>query len=184
MKVLYSNGDSWSFGTDLSPDTRENDRWSAILSDKMNMIDFNVATSGASNDRIFRTTLRDICLIKDGKNIWSEKTGNIGVKLEDLFVVIGFTSPTRFEYYNEELNQWKQMRHDVEDDWGFKPGDRDYDNQLLKDRFGSLQGMYSKWLSNVVSLHHILSSFNIRHLFFNAFYPMSDEIEKVINELR
>ena len=184
MKVLYSNGDSWSFGTDLNPGSRENDRWSAILSDKMNMIDFNVATSGTSNDRIFRTTLRDICLIKDGKNIWSEKTGNIGVKLEDLYVVIGWSSPTRFEYYNKELNQWKQMRHDIEDEWGFKPGDRDYDNQLLKDRFGSLKGMYSKWLSSIVSLHHILNSLNIRHLFFNAFYPMNDEIDKVIDELQ
>ena len=96
-----------------------------------------------------------------GVRVVEKKTGNIGVKLEDLFVVIGFTSPTRFEYYNEELNQWKQMRHDVEDDWGFKPGDRDYDNQLLKNRFGSLQGMYSKWLSSVVSLHHILNSFNM-----------------------
>ena len=38
MKVLYSNGDSWSFGTDLNPESRENDRWSAILSDKMNVL--------------------------------------------------------------------------------------------------------------------------------------------------
>ena len=167
--ILYTNGDSWSFGTELDLETRSKNRYSSIISKEKNMVDFNISTSGASNDRIVRTTLRDISLIQNGKDIWSENTQNINVSLDDLYVVIGWTSPTRFEYYNEELNQWKQMRHDVEDGWGFKPGDRDYDDTKLKDRFGSIKGMYSKWLSNVLLLHHTLNSLNVKHLFFNNY---------------
>ena len=180
--ILYTNGDSWSFGTELDLETRSKNRYSSIISKEKNMVDFNISTSGASNDRIVRTTLRDISLIQNGKDIWSENTQNINVSLDDLYVVIGWTSPTRFEYYNEELNQWKQMRHDVEDGWGFKPGDRDYDDTKLKDRFGSIKGMYSKWLSNVLLLHHTLNSLNIKHLFFNAFYPMKDNVSKIVQE--
>ena len=105
--ILYTNGDSWSFGTELDLETRSKNRYSSIISKEKNMVDFNISTSGASNDRIVRTTLRDISLIQNGKDIWSENTQNINVSLDDLYVVIGWTSPTRFEYYNEKLNQWK-----------------------------------------------------------------------------
>ena len=67
--ILYTNGDSWSFGTELDLETRSKNRYSSIISKEKNMVDFNISTSGASNDRIVRTTLRDISLIHDGKYI-------------------------------------------------------------------------------------------------------------------
>ena len=58
MRALYSNGDSTIWGAEL--DDKEKERFSSIVADKLGWIDCNNASSGVSNDYIYRQTLRDL----------------------------------------------------------------------------------------------------------------------------
>ena len=91
-KILYSIGDSFVYGHGLKT------RWSTLLSEKIDRIDINNSLVGASNDRTFRTVIRDICRIEKYGEVWSEETGNVECTLDDILVIIGWTSPFRFEF--------------------------------------------------------------------------------------
>ena len=95
MKILYSIGDSFVY---RGP---EYTTWSSMLSDKLNYIDANNGMSGSSNDRTCRSIIRDISRVEIEGKLWTETTGEIDCKLEDLFIVVGWTSPFRFEWFKD-----------------------------------------------------------------------------------
>jgi len=94
-KVLYTNGDSWTYGDEIThPNTRINDEttryyntWPWFLSQELNIgVCVNEALPGRSNYRIFRRTLNFIFN-------WVER----GKNPKDLMIVIGWTTPERYE---------------------------------------------------------------------------------------
>ena len=93
-KILYTIGDSFVFrGFDYTS-------WSSLLSKSLDWVDANNGMSGTSNDRSYRSVVRDISRIKVSENkLWTESTDDIELHLDDIFVIVGWTSPTRFEWY-------------------------------------------------------------------------------------
>jgi len=98
LKILYTNGDSVSWGSELKDRTN---RFSTLLAKEKGLVDFNVASSGISNDRIYRNTLRDLCKFVNGEPIYNEELGY--VKVDEMFVLISFTAPTRFDYFDGDV---------------------------------------------------------------------------------
>lgn len=93
MKVLYSNGDSWTYGDEFPKSStmdevnRHYTVWPQTLASLMNIpLVVNEAVSSGNNHRIFRKTTNFI-LDWVGK----KKTTN------DLFIVLGWTTPERAE---------------------------------------------------------------------------------------
>jgi len=73
-------------GVDIDPIYRQNNAWPKLLADRLGMDCFNDAHVGGSNDRIIRMTL-------DWTTTYLQNN-----KAEDLFVVIGWTTPHRNEF--------------------------------------------------------------------------------------
>jgi hypothetical protein len=95
MKMLYANGDSWTFGEEFPSSTpmdevnRYYTIWPYVLSTLMNIpLVVNEAMGGGSNHRIFRKTI-DFIFDYIGK----KKNPN------ELLIVIGWTTPERSEIY-------------------------------------------------------------------------------------
>ena len=94
-KVLYTNGDSWTYGDEIThPTNKVNDdtiryynTWPWILSQELNIgVCINESLPGRSNYRIFRRTLDFIFK-------WIER----GKDPKDLMIVIGWTTSERYE---------------------------------------------------------------------------------------
>ena len=98
IKCLYVNGDSFSFGAELDDpngtiqwDKFDNYRrkhcFSGIIADKYNFLNYyNNAQPGGSNERIYRTLIKDIL---SKLEIY---------KPEEIFCLIGLTDPGRREF--------------------------------------------------------------------------------------
>ena len=71
--ILYCHGDSVTRGAELS--NMEEQRYTNLLANRLELKEFNVATDCISNDRIFRNTIRDVSRFLIEKPIWCEKYG-------------------------------------------------------------------------------------------------------------
>ena len=87
MKYLYANGCSFVYGDEI--DDPEESRWSRLFSDKYGAEEINESENGSSNNRIYRTTKDWLLGNKD--------------KLEDTFVILGWSQSIRAEKYNTEV---------------------------------------------------------------------------------
>jgi len=164
--ILYSNGDSVTWGAEL--DDKNNERYSKLVSNHYNAIDCNYASAGVSNDYIYRTTLRDIIHWKNTKKSWSEETG--WIEDDNMMVLIGWTSPTRFEWWNG--SEYIQDRLWVDyDKWGSPD---EYQTTELQDKFILYQNeiipSYIRTFNHIISLSSILNHYKIPFYFFNVFY--------------
>jgi len=104
-KLLYANGDSFVFGQELGgprtdedfysfSDYQRDNCWAGIISRKLNVDYINKSMPGGSNQRVYRTVMQDISELL---NIY---------KPHELFVLIGLTDSSRYEYYSGKLNKW------------------------------------------------------------------------------
>lgn len=100
MKILYANGDSWTFGDEFPvqyPMTEVNryyNTWPWQLAENLSIpLVINDAISAGSNARIFRRTC-DFIFSWLGKNRDSR----------DLVIVIGWTTPERTEIFHDDRN--------------------------------------------------------------------------------
>ena len=93
LKYLYANGDSWMVGDGVENE----ERWSKLLSDKLGLIEINESTSGGSNDRMVRRTIR-----------WFDNNTD---KWDEVLVVLGFTTPHRMEYWDPVDKKWVGWAH-------------------------------------------------------------------------
>ena len=107
MKYLYANGCSFVYGDELSnPNDNEwleKKRWSRIFSEKYNVKEINESENGSSNNRIYRTTKDWVLGNKD--------------KLEDTFVVLGWSQSIRTERYNDEAAMHESINFATEPDY-------------------------------------------------------------------
>jgi hypothetical protein len=88
MKI-YFDGCSWTYGSELS--SYKESRFSKLISDHFGAEEHNFSFPGASNDRILRNAIVEN-----------------NIEGYDL-AVIQLTFPSRTEYYNMKLKEWKRM---------------------------------------------------------------------------
>ena len=175
MKILYTNGDSVSWGSELKD---RSNRFSTLIAKEKNLVDFNVASSGISNDRIYRTTMRDLCKFVNGEPIYNEELGY--VKVDEMFVLISFTAPTRFDYFdgnvfvNERL--WTHK-----DKWGMVDENRLTDSKYVIHQT-QLAPSFIRLFHQIISLKTFCELNKIPYLYTNAFFEYDEDELMVINK--
>jgi hypothetical protein len=173
LKVLYTNGDSVSWGSELKDRTN---RFSTLIAKEKGLVDFNVASSGISNDRIFRNTMRDVCKFLNGEPIYNEELGY--VKVDEMFVLLSFTAPTRFDYFDGEVFIREHLWSD-KDKWGRTDANKQNDNKYVINH-SHLAPSFVRIFQQIISLTSFLKSNNIPYLCINAFFEYNiDEIADV-----
>jgi hypothetical protein len=168
VKILYSIGDSFVFRG------YEYTTWSHFLSDKLGWIDANNGMSGTSNDRSYRSVIRDVSRIEIKGKLWTEFTGDIDCKLEDLFIIVGWTSPFRFEWFKGgeyistriwEKSQFENGNHPEID---FIVSDEI--SKPLAEEANSLIRLFNQ----LITLKSFLNGKNIKNIFYNCFFPIGE----------
>ena len=163
-KVLYTHGDSVVWGAEL--ENKETERFSHHIAKHFDWIDCNNATAGVSNDYIYRQTIRDVSRWLYAKTIWSEDTK--WVKSDELIVVIGWTAPTRFEWWNGIEYQQERLWVGY-DKWGENDRDRTTEDEFVLHQTEDIPS-YIRTFNQIISLSAFLDKNNIPHYFFNTFY--------------
>ena len=131
----------------------DSDVWPKVLGKKLGLETWNCGRNGASNDRIFRSTINSV-----------EYLESLGKK--DLFVVIGLTSLTRFS--NLEKQNDRLVYNDVH-----LPHD-------FRKYMTNIDVVYHKHLVNIINLQNYLKMKNIPYLIFNAFdKEMERDLKKI-----
>ena len=175
LKVLYTNGDSVSWGSELKDRTN---RFSTLLAKEKGLVDFNVASSGISNDRIYRNTLRDLCKFVNGEPIYNEELGY--VKVDEMFVLISFTAPTRFDYFDGDVFVNERLwTH--KDKWGTIDEHRLTDSKYVihqTDLTPSLLRVFQQ----IISLKSFCEANKIPYLYTNAFFEYDADEILVLNK--
>jgi hypothetical protein len=168
MKVLYSIGDSFVFrGPNYTT-------WSNFLSDKLGWIDANNGMSGTSNDRSYRSVVRDITRVETDGKLWTELTDDIDCNLEDLFVVVGWTSPFRFEWFKDgeyiSTRLWEKSE--------FKNGNHPEIDFIINDKISKPLAEETNSLirlfNQLITLKSFLDNKNIKNIFYNCFFPIGE----------
>ena len=168
--ILYSIGDSVTWGAEL--ENKEEERYSKLLANHLDGVDCNNASAGVSNDYLFRNTMRDINQWIHTRRIWDETNG--WVKSNELKVLIGWTSPTRFEWWDGEKYVQDRLWVDY-DKWG-KPDENQTTD--LQDKFilhqNELIPSYIRTFNHIKSLESFLRLNKIDFYFFNTFYQYEE----------
>lgn len=176
MKGLYVNGDSVVWGAEL--EDKVNERFSKLLANNLGMIELNNASAGVSNDYIYRQTLRDVLHWEHTKMVWSEDCG--WIHIDNLFVIIGWTAPTRFEWWDG--NSYIQERlWTGYDKWGAPDADKTMEDQFVLNQTEVLPS-YIRTLNHINSLSAILEVYKIPYYFFNIFYEY-DNLPEPTNKI-
>jgi len=149
--IIYFNGDSNVSGAELDrPDLHS---MAACLGRKLNAQIVNHAIDGASNDRVYDTTMEFLKSFYNTPNL----------------VIIGWTEFLRMQWFFDsrfyEINNIgvgnqippaKQARYD---EWK--------QNVAHDGEFHHYMGRY--WHNKIYNMHCLLDHYNIPHLFFNVF---------------
>ena len=162
--ILYTNGDSVVWGSEL--ENKETQRFSNILSKELGMIDCNNASAGVSNDYIYRQTMRDVTHWLETGDCWSEESGWVTSK--DLFVTIGWTSPTRFEWWNGTSYQQERLWKGY-DTWGKVDENRTTEDEFILNQTEDIP-TYIRTFNHILGLSSWLDLNGIGFNFFNTFY--------------
>jgi len=164
--ILYSIGDSVTWGAEL--ENKEEERFSKLVANHLGGVDCNNASAGVSNDYIFRNAMRDINQWIETGRIWDETNG--WVESDELKVLIGWTSPTRFEWWDGEKYVQDRLWVDY-DKWG----DVDkWQTTEQQDKFilhqNELIPSYIRTFNHIQSLISLCELNGIDYYFFNTFY--------------
>jgi hypothetical protein len=151
--ILYVNGDS------NSANRADGKFWTEKLQNYLNCDTINQASSGGSNPRILRTTY--------------EFFRNHADTACDFFVVIGWTSWEREEWFFQD--QFYQVNASGLDTVPEELKTR-YTNWIA-DKEAICQINKSRQLhKEIIDLHLMLKTLNVKHLFFNALMPFQHEV--------
>lgn len=169
MRVLYTIGDSFVYrGPQYTT-------WSSILAKNLNYIDANNGMSGTSNDRSYRSVTRDISRIESKGKLWTEMSGDIDCQLEDLFIIIGWTSPFRFEWFqNGEYVSSRLWKNAIFSQGGNLRLDFTFPDDIttpLTDKSNSL----IRFFTQIITLKNFLENKNIKNIFYNTFFPFDGD---------
>jgi len=178
FSTIYVNGDSWTAGDIVDPELfgdnlaevnhpdnkpyRTARVWPRFLGDLLDIDVINNSHSGASNDRIVRTTINDILKLKENF-IPSE-----------IFVLIGWSSPERKDFYYKvtdkanawdtvypaEFKHWKDETDIIRNDF--------YKNYVTG--YWNEEEFFTRHMLNVTFLSNFLDNLGIKYKFFDCFY--------------
>ena len=175
--ILYSNGDSVVWGAEL--ENKETQRFSGILSKELGMIDCNNSSAGVSNDYIYRQTMRDVTHWLETGECWSEESGWVTSK--DIFVTIGWTSPTRFEWWNGTSYQQERLWKGY-DKWGDDDKDKSTEDEFVLNQTQDLPS-YIRTFNHILALSSWLDLNGIGFNFYNTFYEYDLSVEQGIGKI-
>ena len=178
--IIYCDGDSWTAGDIVDPElfgddlTKVNDplntpyRLSKVWPGMLDYETINESEAGSSNDAIVRRAYRNVLnLLKENKP-------------EDLFVIIGWSSPERKDfYYHGKHTSWETLYPaQFEQDFNFH--DKAAEKELQKfykiylKYFWNQEEYLERYIQQNLSLHHFLLNKGIKHLFFDAFFESKE----------
>jgi hypothetical protein len=185
-KLILCEGDSWTAGDMIDPklnttninhvdndDYRLPKLWPYDLEKLTNIKVINNSRAGSSNDGIVRRVIDNISYLTE-KN-----------KSKDLFVIVGFSSPERKDFYykgefdGELINGWETM-YPAE----LEHGVLKFGNSPLADFYKLYLSYFwypgeyiRRYIEQVLLLHYFLKGNNIKHKFFNSFYEVLPGVE-------
>jgi len=176
MKLILCDGDSWTAGDIINPELKlinENHAnvndplndsyrlpkvWPHKLGKLLNIDTLNIAHAGSSNDAVVRRTMRKV------------KELLLDYEAKDLFVIIGWSSPERKDfYYTGEWDAWETI-HPVSNYQPIPDKDIDKFYEIYRDKFWNEQEYVERYIQQNLLLHYFLKEHNVKHLFFDAFY--------------
>ena len=178
--ILLANGCSHTAGAEL--DEKNTDycyekAWPAELSNLLGKTSINLARSGASNNRILRTTIN-----------WISKYIAAGKKVEHLFVVIMWSGAFRTEIATDNKYDESYFHN------GWMPlvvgNDEYYRKNLTKMEYlyykswtslNCVRYSYTNYLLNVISLQSFLKTHKIKYLFWNSSLAVKKYPEELNN---
>lgn len=158
--ILFANGCSMTMGAELAdPHTAS---FPALLARHFGLELANIALGGASNCRILRTTL-----------MWIADYLGHGGRPEDLFVLIGWTSPDRREFglseneSSQDANTFWRYIH-IHQQFADATPDLIQLRKLIIRSFWCDRESMTRFLLAASSLENVLASHGIRHCFVHA----------------
>jgi len=181
MKLIVA-GDSWTYGSEIKDPSlsnninyfdQENDsyRLANIWPTKLgNMLDaddvINLSSPAASNDRIVRHLLGWLTenYLKDNK------------PTDKLFVVVGLTSPERKDFYYKSEEDKADDWYTLWPMWEHKYHEKNF-NRFAR---AYIENLYNpeeythRYINQIFYLQTVFRQYNIKHLFFQAFYQYKD----------
>ena len=174
--ILYSHGDSVVWGAELK--NKQTERFSHHLAKDLDAIDCNNSSAGVSNDYIYRQTMRDLSHWACTNECWSEEQG--WVKSDKIKVIIGWTAPTRFEWWNGESYEQERLWKGY-DKWGDNDKDRTTEDEFVLNQTEDIPS-YIRTFNHVISLASYCEELGVNYFFFNSFYKydmLSDPNTKI-----
>lgn len=162
--ILYSHGDSVVWGAEL--ENKQIERFSHHIANQFGWEDCNNASAGVSNDYIYRQTMRDVSHWLENGVVWSEETG--WIKSDNLFITIGWTSPTRFEWWTGEKYQQERLWVGY-DKWGENDTNRTTEDNFVLNQTEDIPS-YIRTFNHIIGLASFLDKNEIPYYFFNTFY--------------
>ena len=131
----------------------------------------NIAASGASQERIIRTTIDWV-----GKNYKRYKN-------KEIFVVIMWSGPGRTEFYDGRLHQYIQIvpNNDVVYKKQFTNTQYTYYKSYVAVQ--NRQAQITKWYNNIILLQAYLRNLNINYLFLNATETLPQNSSNISDQL-
>lgn len=158
--LLLANGCSHTAGAEIEYEWQDNcyeKAYPSICSKELGWDTVNLAVSGASQERIIRTTVDWV-----GTNYKYHKN-------TELYVIIMWSGPARTEFFSEKINDFLQISSPSND-------------ECYKQQFTHAEYLYFKsyiaiqnrsahiikWYNNIILLQNYLLSMKIRYLFLNS----------------
>ena len=182
-KILICDGDSWTAGDLIDPELfggnlrhvnhPDNDQyrlprvWPHKLGKLLNVKVSNISVAGSSNDSIIRRIIPNV--MKSLNPQWPLK----GYKPEEIFVMVGWSSPERKDfYYKGEWDSWETL-YPAQLDQNLPNKDVEKFYKLYLKYYWNKEEYMNRYVNQVLYLHYFLERNGIDHLFFNAFYECS-----------
>ncbi len=170
-KILLCEGDSWTSGDMINPDINttyvnhsDNDSyrlpkvWPHKLGKMLDVDVLNFSEAGSSNDSIIRRLVPSVFeLLKKYKG-------------DDIFVIVGWTSPERKDFFTE--NNWETLYPAHNHRQGVESVNKLWD--VYVKYFWNEEEYISRYIHTNLYIHYFLKSHNIEHMFFDAFYETTE----------
>jgi len=178
VKLLFCEGDSWTAGDIVDPKLfgdkvehvlhpdnlqyRLPRVWPHKLGKLLGIDTINNSVPGSSNDGIVRRVLKKINRLLEDYNS------------DEIFVIIGWTSPERKDFYCKKFDGWKTM-YPAQLTQGQLNKELDEFYKLYLKYFWEEEEYTQRYMEQNLLLHYYLKNKNIKHYFFDAFYETKEK---------
>ena len=198
MRTLISNGDSWTYGSELhnpaivaslDPRSPTHGHDCANIDHDPNNDSYRLAHAYPFLlANLFDAKSIDLSIPADNNNLIADRTIDYVIKNNlsgpDVFVIIGWTAPERTDFYMEvgtgafrhriyNVNHYENV---IQSETWKHQGFKQY-HYLHYDHLIVAEEYWTRYAKNVALVELVLKSRNIPYLMFNAFYPATHRAE-------